>query len=245
MRVENVTPYSSDEAKGVQVERMFDRIAPTYDALNHGMSWSVDRYWRRQALAMLDGYATGGEMLDIATGTGDFAICAAELLKPRSIAGVDISEGMLAIGRSKVEKRGLADIISFRRGDVLCLPFADETFDVATVAFGVRNFQDLHRGLSEICRVLKSGGRVVIVELSSPKNAIVRRLFNIYSHTVLPLAGRLLPHDVQAYRYLVSSMEAFPQAEAMSDVLHAAGFMDVSFHRMTIGICTRYLAIKR
>ena len=236
-------PYGRGCAKGVQVEHMFDRIAPSYDEINRRMSWGTDRRWRRRAIRRLMPYHPQ-TVLDIATGTGDFAIEAARTLRPARLTCTDISEGMMAIGRRKVREAGLDDRITFRREDCLNMSFADGSFDAVTVAFGIRNLQDLDRGLSEICRVLKKGGRLSVVELNRPTTFPVRQLFYLYTHTLLPLYGRLWAHDGKAYRYLTASIEAFPSREVMTAALRRAGFGEITVQRMTLGICTCYLATK-
>jgi demethylmenaquinone methyltransferase/2-methoxy-6-polyprenyl-1,4-benzoquinol methylase len=183
-------------------------------------------------------------MLDIATGTGDFAILAAKMLKPDRLIGADISEGMMRVGEEKVKNEHLQHIISFAKEDCLALSFADNTFDAVTAAFGIRNFQELERGLREMCRVLRPEGHLCIVELTRPVAFPMRQLFWLYSHTVLPLYGRLVSKDKQAYRYLISTIEAFPQGERMVEILTRAGFSQARFKRLTFGICTMYLATK-
>ena len=240
---EKITPYGNGKGKTAQVEQMFDNIAPTYDQLNHRLSWNIDRYWRRKTLEQLISFAPQ-QMLDIATGTGDFAILSAKMLKPHTIIGVDISEGMMKIGRTKVENEGLQDIISFAKEDCLHLSFTDNTFDAATTAFGIRNFQDLDKGLADICRVLKPDGHLAIVELSRPMHFPMKQLFWLYSHTLLPLYGRFISKDPDAYHYLIRTIEAFPQGEQMLNILKKAGFRDATFKRLTCGICTMYIATK-
>jgi len=239
---EKINPYH-DGAKAEQVEQMFDNIAPTYDTLNHRLSWDIDRHWRRKAISQLAPFHPQA-MLDIATGTGDFAILAAQMLRPESLIGADISEGMMEVGRKKVAQLGLQQVISFAKEDCLHLSYADNTFDAVTAAFGIRNFADLDRGLSEMCRVLKPGGHLSIVELTTPVSFPMKQLFSIYSHTVLPVYGRLISHDTSAYSYLTKTIEAFPQGERMMDTLRQAGFSQTSFKRLTFGICTMYFATK-
>lgn len=240
---EKVTPYNNGEEKSKQVENMFDHIAPAYDTLNHRLSWDIDKLWRKKALEYLHQYAPQ-QILDIATGTGDFAIMAVQLLHPRHLIGVDISEGMMDIGRKKVKAVNLQNIISFKKEDCMSLSFADNTFDAVTVAFGIRNFQDLDRGLSEMFRVLKKNGHLSIVELTRPLHFPMRQLFWIYSHTLLPLYGKMLSKDIEAYRYLTASIEVFPQGEMMMSILKKVGFNNTSFKRFTFGICTWYHATK-
>jgi len=239
---ETIKPYHNGE-KTEQVEAMFDNIAPTYDLLNHRLSWNIDRYWRKNAIKKLLPYQPQ-TMLDIATGTGDFAILSAQMLHPQKLIGADISEGMMDIGRKKVADLGLQDVISFAKEDCLALSYADESFDAVTAAFGIRNFANLDQGLIEMCRVLKKGGHLCIVELTTPVSFPMKQLFWIYSHMVLPIYGRLLSKDNSAYSYLTKTIEAFPQGEQMVEILKKAGFAQSSFRRLTFGICTMYFATK-
>ncbi len=241
-RQETINPYGSG-TKATQVEQMFDNIAPTYDTLNHRLSWDIDRGWRKKAIQQLAPYQPQ-TILDIATGTGDFAILSAEMLHPSRLIGADISEGMMNIGREKVKKQGLQNIISFEKEDCTALSYSDDSFDAVTAAFGIRNFADLDQGLKEMCRVLKKGGHLSIVELTSPVSFPMRQLFHIYAHTVLPIYGRLISKDPSAYSYLTKTIEAFPQGEQMVDILKGAGFSDAKFKRLTFGICTMYFATK-
>lgn len=239
---EKITPYHEGE-KAAQVEAMFDNIAPTYDQLNHRLSWDIDRGWRKKAIRQLEPFRPQ-TILDIATGTGDFAILAAQMLQPRKLIGADISEGMMAVGREKVRQLGLQETISFAKEDCLGLSYPDESFDAVTAAFGIRNFADLDKGLEEMCRVLKKGGHLSIAELTTPVSFPMKQLFRIYSHTVLPVYGRLISKDTSAYSYLTKTIEAFPQGERMTEILHKAGFSEASFRRLTFGICTIYFATK-
>ena len=239
---EVIKPYGEGE-KAKQVEEMFDNIAPSYDKLNHRLSWNIDKGWRRKAIRQLAPFKPQ-TLLDIATGTGDFAILAAEMLHPQKLVGADISEGMMEIGRKKVREKGLQDIISFAKEDCLHLSYQDETFDAVTAAFGIRTFADLDSGLREMQRVLRKGGHLSIVELTSPVSFPMKQLFHVYSHTVLPVYGRLVSKDTSAYSYLTKTIEAFPQGEQMVEILHKAGFSEASFKRLTFGICTLYTATK-
>ena len=239
---EEIKPYHEGE-KASQVEQMFDVIAPSYDKLNHRLSWNIDRGWRKKAIRQLVPFRPQ-KVLDIATGTGDFAIMAAQMLSPQSLVGADISEGMMAVGAEKVKELGLQDIISFAREDCLNLSYDDDTFDAVTAAFGIRNFASLDRGLSEMCRVMKPGGHLSIVELTTPVSFPMKQLFWLYSHTVLPLYGRLVSKDKSAYTYLTKTIEAFPQGERMMEILQQAGFSETAFRRLTFGICTLYTATK-
>ena len=240
---EEIKPYGKDAEKGKLVEEMFDNIAPTYDTLNHRLSWDIDRGWRKKAIQKLQPFAPQC-MLDIATGTGDFAILAAKMLHPQQLWAVDISEGMMKIGAEKVASEGLGNIIQFKKEDCTQLTFSDNHFDAVTAAFGIRNFQDLDKGLSEMCRVLKTGGHLCIIELTQPISFPMKQLFAIYSHTFLPLYGKLISKDSSAYSYLTHTIEAFPQAERMVDILKKSGFQAASFKRLTAGVCTLYLATK-
>ena len=240
---EKITPYGEDSEKAAQVEQMFDDIAPTYDKLNHRLSWNIDKGWRRKAIKELAAHKPQ-TMLDIATGTGDFAMLAAQMLKPRKLIGADISDGMMEIGRTKVKEAHLDDIITFEKQDCLDLTYPDESFDAVTAAFGIRNFQDLDKGLKEMCRVLKKGGMLSIVELTTPVSFPMKQLFWIYSHTFLPVYGKLISKDNSAYCYLTKTIEAFPQGEQMMQILKKAGFAETRFERLTFGICTLYIATK-
>lgn len=222
---------------------MFNNIAPTYDTLNHRLSWDIDKGWRKKAIAQLQPFSPR-HILDIATGTGDFAILAARMLTPEKLIGADISEGMMDIGRQKVKRARLEQIISFEKEDCLQLSYPENSFDAVTAAFGIRNFPDLDRGLKEIFRVLKPDGHLSIVELTSPVAFPMKQLFKVYSHTVLPIYGRLVSRDDSAYHYLTATIEAFPQGEQMVGILKKAGFSEARFERLTFGICTMYLATK-
>lgn len=240
---EKIKPYHKEGDKTQQVEQMFDNIAHSYDKLNHRLSWNIDKGWRKKAIRQLLPYRPK-VMLDIATGTGDFAILAAGMLRPVTLIGADISEKMMEIGRQKVEKEKLDSVISFKKEDCMNLSFADNTFDAITAAFGIRNFSDLNKGLGEMCRVLKKGGHLSIVELTGPVSFPMKQLFSIYSHTFLPLYGRMVSKDRSAYDYLTATIEAFPQGEQMIEILKTAGFRKAQFKRLTFGICTMYFAEK-
>ncbi len=240
---EKIKPYDNDSGKGEQVEKMFDNIASRYDTLNHWMSFDIDKRWRKRAIMLL-GEHSPKEILDIATGTGDFAIMTAKMLHPKRLVGADISEGMMDVGRKKVMAEGLADVVSFAKEDCMRLSFAEGSFDAVTAAFGIRNFADLERGLSEMYRVLRPGGHLCVVELTHPVRFPMKQLFKVYSHTILPTYGRLISKDRKAYEYLTATIEAFPQGETMMEILTRVGFRSSSFTRMTFGICTMYNAVK-
>jgi len=240
---EEIKPYGKEGEKGKLVEEMFDNIAPTYDTLNHRLSWDIDKGWRKKAIRQLLPFQPK-TILDIATGTGDFAILSAKELRPQRMIGIDISEGMMKIGQKKVEAEGLQHIVSFKKDDCTHLSFDDNSFDAVTAAFGIRNFQNLDQGLSEMYRVLRPNGHLSIVELTTPVSFPMKQLFKLYSHTMLPVYGKLISKDTSAYSYLTKTIEAFPQGEVMLDILRKAGFKDASFKRLTFGICTMYFATK-
>ena len=240
---EEIKPYGKEGEKGKLVEEMFDNIAPTYDTLNHRLSWDIDKGWRKKAIRQLLPFQPK-TILDIATGTGDFAILSAKELIPQRMIGIDISEGMMKIGQKKVEAEGLQHIVSFKKDDCTHLSFDDNSFDAVTAAFGIRNFQNLDQGLSEMYRVLKPNGHLSIVELTTPVSFPMKQLFKLYSHTILPVYGKLISKDTSAYSYLTKTIEAFPQGEVMLDILRKAGFKNASFKRLTFGICTMYFATK-
>jgi len=240
---ENIKPYNEEEKKSVQVERMFDNIAPAYDQLNHTLSWGIDKSWRKKAIDWLKPF-NPQRMMDVATGTGDFAIQACRVLNPKELIGTDISEGMMNVGRQKVKEAGLESRISFAKEDCTALSFPDNRFDAITVAFGVRNFEDLDKGLREMHRVLDSGGKLVILELSEPEWFPMKQLYALYSKVVIPTLGKLLSKDRSAYTYLPQSIKAFPQGEVMKEIILKAGFKEACFKRLTLGICTLYTATK-
>lgn len=238
-----VKPYkNSSDQKKQQVEQMFDNIAPKYDFLNHFLSLGIDKIWRKKAIRILSAYKTD-LLLDVATGTGDFAIASSKL-KPGKIIGFDLSEQMLNVGRDKVKRLGLDSVIEFQKGDSEAMPFANEQFDAITVAFGVRNFENLESGLKEFVRVLKSDGVAVILEFSKPKYFPMKQLYLFYSFRILPLIGRLISKDRAAYSYLPESVMAFPDDERFLSVLKRVGFSEVRQKRLTFGIATIYIAQK-
>lgn len=240
---ETIKPYSQTEEKGPQVARMFDSIAHSYDLLNHFLSLGIDKSWRKAAIRSLKPYAPK-RILDVATGTGDFAILSAKMLKPESLLGIDISEGMLEVGRRKVQAANLDEVISFAKDDCMALNIPTGSFDAVTVAYGIRNFGDLDKGLSEMRRVLRTGGRLVIIELTAPRHFPMRQLFWLYAHVWMPLVGKIISRDSKAYTYLPATMEAFPQGEVMREILVRNGFKDVKFKRFTFGLSTMYTAEK-
>lgn len=240
---EKIMPYNGEEEKTPQVERMFNSIAHSYDRLNHLLSFDIDRRWRKKTIEALEPFPHQ-TVMDIATGTGDFAILAARLLKPAKIVGADISEGMMDVARRKAKAAGLGEVISFQKEDCMRLSFPDSSFDAVTVAYGVRNFSNLDLGLKEMLRVLKPGGHAAILELSAPPHFPMKQLFWLYGHVVMPTVGALISKDAKAYHYLPASMEAFPQGEQMQAILKRAGYEDVHFRRFTFGLSTMYIARK-
>ena len=239
---EEVKPYSSEGKKREQVEAMFDNIANEYDRFNYLASFNIDRIWRKRAISSLKPFAPRN-VLDIATGTGDLALLIEKVLKPESIIGCDISEGMMQVAREKCHRRGITNI-RFEKEDCTALSYPDDSFDALTSSFGVRNFQELEKALGEMHRVLRPGGHLVILELSSPTKFPMKQLFPVYAKYVMPTLGRLFSKDAKAYRYLPESIAAFPQGEVMQDILEKIGFSKVEFRRYTGGICTFYLATK-
>ncbi len=240
---EKIKPYNTNEAKGIQVERMFDQIAHSYDLLNHTLSLGIDKHWRKAAIDSLRPFKPQ-QILDVATGTGDFAMLAAKELKPKELLGIDISEGMMSVGKNKIKEAGLDKIVHFQKEDCLNLSLTSDTFDAVMVAYGIRNFENLDQGLREMYRVLKPNGRLVIIELTSPNAFPMKQLFWFYSHVFMPTLGKIISKDNKAYAYLPATMEAFPQGEKMQQILQKAGFNDVKFKRFTFGLSTLYTACK-
>lgn len=256
---ECINPYSDSEAKGKQVEQMFDSIAPAYDFMNTAMTFGLHRYWRnaalKAALRALGDLPADARVLDVATGTGDVAFKLNTLLPDAHITGIDLSDGMLSIARQKLSKLddNARKKISFEQGDSLNLQFDDNTFHLLTVAYGVRNFENLHQGLVEMLRVLKPGGILCIVELSCPNRQPYKFAYNLYSRHIIPAIGRMVSGDSRAYSYLPESIAAAPQREAMTSLLAAAGFTGSAarsgsvaprWHSLTFGAVTYYLATK-
>lgn len=221
---------------------MFNNISKHYDLLNHLLSLGVDIYWRKQAVKMLKP-ENPKYILDVATGTGDFAIEALSL-KPDKIIGVDISEGMLAVGRKKLQRKHLQDKIELRMGDSERLLFDDNIFDAVIVAFGVRNFENLEKGLTDMYRVLKPGGSVVILEFSKPQRFPLKQLYNFYFKSVLPVVGRVVSKDQSAYTYLPESVQAFPDGKAFLEVLSTVGFKNTICKTLSFGISSIYMGKK-
>lgn len=243
-RVEQVTPYSDKEtAKTEQVRQMFDSIAPAYDFMNRAMTMGVDIWWRRLAVKRLKSIAPA-KILDVATGTGDFAIQLYQSLHPQHILGIDLSQGMLDEAQRKVKEKGLGQVVAFQQGDCMALTLPDETFDAVTVAFGVRNFEHLQQGYQEMARVLKPGGMLCVLELSTPTNPLIRWFYDLYTLHIIPWLGSLKSGDKSAYRYLPQSIAAVPQGDDMLQLMRNAGLHDTTFKRLTLGVCTIYTAVK-
>ena len=221
---------------------MFNNIAPRYDFLNHFLSFGIDKIWRRNAIRLLMTHSPV-EILDVATGTGDFAIAALKT-GARHVTGIDISDAMLEVGRSKIETLGLRDRIKLEKGDSEALNFEDNSFDAVTVAFGVRNFEDLPRGINELFRVLKPGGMVCVLEFSKPKKFPVKQFYGFYSFYILPFLGRLFSNDRSAYQYLPESVELFPDGEDFLAILKKSGFSETRQYRQTFGVATIYTGMK-
>jgi len=229
---------SVEAGKKEFVHKMFDKIAPRYDLLNRVLSAGIDQSWRRKTVSML-AVDKPERILDVATGTADLAIMAAKL-NPVSIVGVDIAEEMLEIGRAKVRRNGLNDIIELRVGDAEDLPFPDDQFDAVLVAFGVRNFENLELGLSQLRRVLKPGGQLLILEFSRPTVFPIRQLYSFYGRHVLPRIGKIISGDDQAYSYLPESIEDFPEREHFLELMNEVGFADSTVRSLTFGIASVY-----
>lgn len=222
---------------------MFTKISGTYDFLNHFLSMGIDVIWRKKAIRLLQAVQPK-LMLDVATGTGDFAFEALKILSPEKIIGVDISSGMLEVAKEKIAKRNVEDRFEVQLGDSEKLLFESNTFDAVTVAFGVRNFENLQKGLGDIYRVLKPGGKVVILEFSNPKNFPIKQLYHFYFNSVTPFVGKLLSKDKSAYRYLPESVARFPDGDNFTALLKLAGFGETVCQPQTFGVCSIYSAVK-
>src|SRR5690606_6609295 len=239
-----ITPYKqTDTGKKQQVANMFNNISKKYDFLNRILSFGIDKIWRRKAINTLKDL-NPQVILDVATGTGDFAFEAIRILNPRKVVGVDISEGMLAIAQEKILERKLSEQFNVQIGDSEQLGFADETFDAVTVAFGVRNFENLQEGLNDICRVLRPNGKAVILEFSNPRTFPIKQFYSFYSKYILPQIGKIFSKDSRAYTYLPESIVQFPDGRDFTDLLLKAGFKNAVSKPQTFGICTIYIGTK-
>lgn len=242
-KAEEIRPYETEDSKRDQVEQMFDGIASRYDAMNSWLSLGLDMWWRKKALRKLQGVPIDS-LLDIATGTGDFAILANDILKPKQITGIDISDGMMEVGRVKVKKAKLDKTISFENQDVASMTFPNKTYDAAIAAFGVRNFADIDKSFEEIVRVLNPGGVFMFIELTTPTIQPFKFFYNVYSNSFIPFITRLLSKDKRAYDYLPASIKAFPQGKEILRILKKSGFNTVESSTLTLGVCTVYVAKK-
>ncbi|MGN6178389.1 MAG: bifunctional demethylmenaquinone methyltransferase/2-methoxy-6-polyprenyl-1,4-benzoquinol methylase UbiE [Mucilaginibacter sp.] len=240
---ETVTPYQNEAAKKEQVADMFNNISKTYDFLNHFLSLGIDIIWRKKAINELKADKPK-RILDVATGTGDFAFEALSILQPEMIIGVDISQGMLDIANQKIAKRGTQNRFEVKLGDSEKLPFGANEFDAVTVAYGVRNFEDLQKGLNDIYRVLKPGGKAVVLEFSKPKAFPVKQLYNFYFNYITPGIGKLFSKDARAYTYLPESVAAFPDGKAFTELMQKAGFSNTKCRPLAFGICSIYTGVK-
>lgn len=234
-------PYDREDSKRDQVRDMFDHIAPTYDRLNHLLSMNVDRMWRRRVVRIVRRMHPK-RILDVATGTGDLAIAMAERIRGCRILGVDLSEAMLERARRKILARGLDEHITLDRGDAEHLDVGDGNVDVATVAFGVRNFENIEACLREIRRTIREGGALVVLEFSKPDNRMFGTLYHWYFHKILPRVGRMLSHDGAAYEYLPESVDEFPSPDKFAEMLRAAGFVSCEVRSVSFGIAHIYIA---
>ena len=240
---QEVKPYNESDSKKRQVSTMFNRIAPYYDFLNRLLSLGIDTVWRKKAIKQL-GKDDAKVILDVATGTADLALEASRQLNPEKIIGLDISNEMLEVGREKIKRKRLSELITLQEGDSENLPFSDNTFDAITVAFGVRNFENLEKGLKEMYRVMKPGGKVVILEFSRPQIFPFKQLYNFYFRNILPAIGKLTSKDPKAYRYLYESVQAFPDGDAFLSILENLGYKSNRCIPLTLGVCSIYTATK-
>lgn len=241
---DNVKPYGETELnKKQQVALMFDKIAHKYDFLNHFLSLGIDILWRKKAISLLK-KAQPKQILDVATGTGDLAIEALKL-NPEKVTGIDVSAGMLELGKEKIKAQQLDSKIELLQGDSENLPFTHNSFDAITVAFGVRNFENLKKGITEMNRVLKPGGQVVVLEFSTPERFPFKQLYHFYFRTILPLIGKLISKDPRAYSYLPESVKAFPNKKDFAGILQECGFHEVKFLPLTFGIATIHTGYKK
>lgn len=238
----NVTPYKDNRSKKEQVAEMFDNVSGNYDFLNRLLTFGIDQKWRKLVVKTV-AKKKPETILDIATGTGDFAIMLAKL-NPKKVIGLDLSQGMLDIGIQKIAKKNLSNLIEMVQGDSENLPFEDNSFDAITVGFGVRNFENLDKGLQEILRVLKPNGIFIVLETSQPEGSIMKPLFKFYSKYIIPTIGRLFSKDKSAYDYLPESAAAFPYGKKFNNILQKNGFNTIANKPLTFGIASMYTATK-
>ena len=237
---DHITPFkNSEKTKKEQVAYMFDKLAGKYDVMNRFLSARTDIGWRKKAIRLLK-KDRPRRILDVATGTADMAILACRMLDSCSITGIDIPEGMLELGRKKIEKEGLGEYIHLQSGDSETINFAENTFDAVMVAFGVRNFENLENGLTEMWRVLKPGGRLIVLEFSKPRRKVVKSLYNLYMGMVAPQVARWFKQNKEAYQYLNESANAFPDRQLFTDILKKAGYSETEYTPLSLGICCIY-----
>ncbi|MGB4770257.1 MAG: bifunctional demethylmenaquinone methyltransferase/2-methoxy-6-polyprenyl-1,4-benzoquinol methylase UbiE [Chitinophagaceae bacterium] len=242
---DKVLPFEgSGESKKQQVARMFDEISGKYDFLNRFLSAGIDVTWRKKMLKTLKPLQPK-VMLDVATGTGDVAIMAEALLKPEKIIGIDISDGMLDLGRDKLRTRQLTDVITLQNGDSEAINFPDNSFDAVTVAFGVRNFENLEKGLQEILRVLKPGGMLCVLEFSKPTLPGIEQLYNLYLGILAPEIAKIVSKNKDAYKYLNNSVRAFPEGKAFTAIMNLSGYKETTCRKLSLGICSLYTGRKQ
>jgi len=241
---DEVVPYQHSQlTKKEQVADMFNSIAYRYDFLNRFLSAGIDVWWRKKAIQQLQDIAPK-KILDVATGTGDVAILTYRMLQPEKITGIDISEGMLELGRKKIQKLQLSGKIDLQKGDSETIRFENNIFDAITVAFGVRNFQNLEKGLREMYRVLRPGGKLVVLEFSRSDKGFLSVLFNFYMNKITPAIGKLFSKNKEAYQYLNDSVQAFPEGQTFLNIMHEAGFTQTYLKKLSFGICTIYCGSK-
>ena len=241
---DSIVPYKdSDLSKKNQVADMFDSIAHRYDFLNRFLSAGVDVIWRKKAIGYLKDLKPQ-KVLDVATGTADVALMTEKILHPSSIIGIDISDGMLEIGRQKIKAKSLEPIIQLYNGDSADIAYDDNSFDAVTVAFGVRNFQQLEKGLSEILRVLRPGGKLVVLEFSRPKKFLIKGFYNFYMKSISPNIAKIFSKNKTAYAYLDESIQKFPEGKNFTDILHNVGYKNIVNKPLSLGICSIYCGTK-
>ena len=243
MSAEQVKPYGdASKSKKEEVAEMFNNISAKYDFLNHFLSLGIDKLWRKKAVKMLRS-VNPKRILDIATGTGDFAL-ESLVLKPTQIVGLDISSGMLEHGRVKMKKKGVDHIVTMQQGDSEAIPYEDNYFDGLTVGFGVRNFENLEKGLGEMLRVVRPGGKLIILEFSKPKKFPIKQLFAFYSNNIIPILGKTISKDSNAYTYLPESVAAFPEGKDFENILQKVGYKNITSTLVSGGIATIYAGTK-
>ena len=240
---ERVKPYGRKESKTEEVREMFDNIAPNYDFMNRAMTFGLDRGWRKKAIGEI-ARTEARHILDIACGTGDMAILMAQTIPTAEVVGIDLSPEMLKEGRKKVISHGLAGRITLVEGDSLSMPFDDASFDAVTVAFGVRNFENLEKGYAEMLRVLRPGGKLIVLELATPQGFLTGLGYKFYTRCLIPAVGKIVSGDSRAYSYLPESIAAVPQRDKMLELMREAGFDETSFRELTFGTCLIYIAEK-